>query len=174
METRNGWWHCDRCCVPGGNCMHPGQFKFCPNCGAKRDESVLPGLGEKVWVLTEVSSHLGDMRSFTTYYTAAPYDVTQRGTKWISDTGSAPHLDREEYERRIANQAKLLTERTNERDDLRKTHARAMARNAEIVTDYHKFDAYLSRISDIIDERCDLSVMMMAIREVLKEWKEAP
>jgi hypothetical protein len=77
----------------------------------------------------------------------------------------------EEYERRIANQAKLLAERANECDDLRKTYAQVMARNAEIVTDYHKFDAYLSRIADAIGERCDLSVMMMAIRDVLKEWK---
>jgi hypothetical protein len=121
----------------------------------------LPEAGDWVWVKAQV-------KEVDQVLSHAP------GARWISDTGSAPTLDREEYERRIANQAKLLTERTNERDDLRKTHARAMARNAEIVTDYHKFDAYLSRISDIIDERCDLSVMMMAIREVLKEWKEAP
>jgi hypothetical protein len=132
-ETSGRAWACQ--CRSGVRAFYPEEFAFCPNCGTKRDESVLPGLGEKVWVLTEVSSHLGDMRSFTTY-TAAPYDVTQRGTKWISDTGSAPHLDREEYERRIANQAKLLAERANE-----------------------------------CDERCDLSIVIMAIRDVLKEWK---
>ena len=166
IEVSGKFWNCD-CLDPKLRCI-PVEWPFCPNCSKKQPER-LPEAGDWVWVKAQVKevdqvfpetlTNVTGFRLFAYRQRTSLYVPADYGKTWMRVT---------------ANQAKLLTERANECDELRKTYAQVMTRNAEIVSDYQKFDAYLSRISDIIDERCDLSVMMMAIREVLKEWKEAP
>jgi len=159
-ETSGQPWACP--CRSVTRAFYPTEFAFCPNCGKKQPER-LPEAGDWVWVKAQVKEvdqvfpeTLTNVTGFRLFERTGLYVPADYGKTWMRVT---------------ANQAKLLTERANECDELRKTYAQVMTRNAEIVSDYQKFDAYLSRISDIIDERCDLSVMMMAIRDVLKEWK---
>lgn len=113
------FWHCDSCCAADG-CTNPNEFTFCPHCGRARTDG-LPNVGDQVWVKATVKEHVAPIPGgliredgFFTRERCGLYLPKDYGESWMRV--GATTADYEEYERRIANQAKLLGERTKERD----------------------------------------------------------
>ena len=113
------WWHCDSCCTPGGSCLHPEQFKFCPNCGRKRQVPTVSALAREETLERLIKDKQADL---------------DRVLAQLN-----------EYERRLSNQSKLIGERTRERDEAR---AELERRGLTMGSDLREDRAEVERLRD--------------------------